>query len=99
MPSVRSRLVVAVEVLEVAQPGQRGRLVDHRRWLGGGDRRVDGRGVQRVEDDRVGAEGVQRPALAGEWQLAVTSCPRARSWGTSRVPIAPLAPMTRTRMS
>src|SRR5919202_3159764 len=38
-------------------------------------------------------------ALPAERELPITSCPRSRSWGTSRVPIAPLAPTTRTRMT
>src|SRR5215472_1475693 len=39
-----------------------------------------------------------RSALPGDLNVPITSCPRAVSWGTSREPIAPLAPMTMTRM-
>jgi hypothetical protein len=37
-----------------------------------------------------------RSALAGEWWLPITSRPASISWETSRVPIAPLAPATKT---
>src|SRR5579872_2224037 len=34
-----------------------------------------------------------------EWALPITSWLRVRSWGMSRVPIAPLAPITNTRIA
>ena len=37
-------------------------------------------------------------ALAGELWLPITSWPASISWGTSRLPIAPLAPVTKTRI-
>jgi hypothetical protein len=37
-------------------------------------------------------------ALAGELWLPITSWPASISWGTSRPPIAPLAPVMKTRI-
>jgi hypothetical protein len=49
----------AVEVLEVAQVGERGRLVDDRIGPGGGNRLADGRRVEQVENDRLRPERAQ----------------------------------------
>ena len=39
-----------------------------------------------------------RSAPPGDLEVPITSWPASISWGTSRVPIAPLAPATKTRM-
>jgi hypothetical protein len=36
--------------------------------------------------------------LPGDLNVPITSCPRSINWGTSRLPIAPLAPATKTRI-
>ena len=53
----------------------------------------------RLVDDRVGLgreHAPPRSALAGDLKVPITSCPRSSSCGMSLVPIAPLAPATKT---
>jgi hypothetical protein len=52
-----------VKVPEVAQIGQRGRLIDHGIGSRGRDRGHRGRGVQDVQGDRLGTERPQRLGL------------------------------------
>jgi hypothetical protein len=55
----------AVEVAGGARVRERGRLMDDRVGLGGGDRLAYCPGVERVEHDRLGAETAQPFCLVG----------------------------------
>ena len=39
-----------------------------------------------------------RSAFSGDREVPITTWPRSMSWGTRRMPIAPLAPATNTRI-
>src|SRR5205823_6069997 len=87
----------AVEVLEVAQPGQCGRLVDDRVRLGLVTAARTAAGSSRSSTTGSAPSARSCWALPGVWTVPVTSWPWATRWGTSRAPIAPLAPATKTR--
>ena len=55
----------AIEVLEVAEARQRGRLMDDRVGPGGGNRLAYCPRVERVEHDRLGSEPAQPFCLVG----------------------------------
>ena len=55
----------AIEMPEVADARQRGRLMDDRVGLGGGNRLAHCVGIERVEHDRLGPEPAQLFCLAG----------------------------------
>ena len=86
-----------VEVLDVGQALERGRLVHDHVGLRGGDGVVHRVRVEQVEHHRL------RPAAPGGPRLrraggADDSWPRSSSCGTRRVPTAPVAPARKTRI-
>ena len=101
-PSVRSRLVgaeAAVHVPGQGHAGQGGGLVDDRVGPGAGDH-----GAHRAASSTSSTAGSAPsdrswPALAADREVPVTWWPRSASWGMRRLPIAPLPPTTRTRMT
>ena len=55
----------SIEVLEVADARQRGRLMDDRVGLGGSNRLANRPGVERVEHDGLGSKRAQQFCLDG----------------------------------
>ena len=72
--------------------------MDDRIGRGLEDRLAHGVRVEQVERDRLCPERSTRAAFAGDLEVPMTSWPRSIGWGTSRVPMAPLAPTTKTLM-
>ena len=73
--------------------------MDDRLGLGSEDGLANGMRVEQVERDRLGPERPYAFGALEDVEVPITSCPASISWGTSRVPIAPLAPATKTRMT
>ena len=89
----------AVEMPQITQTAQRSHLVHDD--VGGGidDRRAHGRAIKSIGHDRFGARVLAIVCvLAAVWVMPMTVWPAATSSGSRRLPRAPVAPVTKTRM-
>jgi Protein of unknown function (DUF664) len=78
---------------------QVGQLVEDDIGAKGGDCACQRHGVEDVADDRLCPSPASRPAWCGDRVIPATACPAAISRGTRRMPMTPLAPARKIRMT
>ena len=99
VPSVRSRLVCTKELSRFFENCTSARAVAS--WTiasGSASRTALRTAPPSSRSSTIGSapSARMRSDFSGEVEVPITSCPRSINWGTSRVPIAPLAPTTKT---
>ena len=99
-PQLVGRGKGAVEMLEIRGPGglQGGHLMDDHLGPGNQHGGTDRGLIERVGDNRSGAEAGDKLGVFGRWVSPMTICPPRISSRTSREPTAPVAPATKIRM-